>query len=183
MTTVILISALTVLALWAALIFNALVRLRNQVAAAWSDIDVQLQRRHDLIPRLVEAVRAYAGYERATLEAVTELRARSAQSTAVSAIAVLEQQIERGMHRLIAVAEAYPELKASENFLALQNDLTEIEDHLQYARRFYNGSVRNLNTRIESMPDLLVARAFAFREAEFFEASDEASVPVRVTLD
>ena len=182
MTTVILISALTVLALWAALIYNALVRLRNQVAAAWSDIDVQLQRRHDLIPRLVEAVRAYAGYERATLEAVTELRTRSVQTKAVADIAAIEQQIEQGVHRLIAVAEDYPDLKASENFLSLQQDLTEIEDHLQYARRFYNGSVRNLNTRIQSMPDMLVAKPFHFVEADFFDAADDAKAPVRVKM-
>jgi LemA protein len=182
MTTVILISIVAVLAVWAVLIYNALVRLRNQVTAAWSDIDVQLQRRHDLIPQLVESVRAYAGYERATLEAVTELRARSVESKGVSDIAAIEQQIEQGVHKLIAVAEDYPDLKANENFLALQRELTEIEDYLQYARRFYNGAVRNLNTRTQSMPDLLVARPFGFEEAEFFDAAEEVALPVRVKL-
>ena len=179
---VILLAALGVVVVWGVLIFNNLVNGRNQVAAAWSDIDVQLQRRHDLIPRLVEAVRGYAAYERATLEAVTELRARSSAVERVGEIAELEQQIETGLHRLIALAEDYPDLKANENFLALQQELAEIEDHLQYARRFYNGSVRNLNTRIQSFPDLLVARPLQFAEAEFFDAPSEAEQPVKVSL-
>ena len=182
MTEVLLLIAVGVFLLWGILIFNGLVKNRNRTSAAWSDIDVQLQRRHDLIPRLVEAVRAYAGYERATFEAVTELRTRSEQTQRISEIAGLEQQIETGMHRLIALAEAYPELKANENFLKLQHELSEIEDHLQYARRFYNGSVRNLNTRIQSFPDLLVARPLGFVEAEFFDAETDAEAPVRVKL-
>jgi LemA protein len=177
--------------IWGVMIFNNLVGARNQVAAAWSDIDVQLQRRHDLIPRLVEAVRGYTAYERATLEAVTELRVRSENArnrlaaeggAAASAIAGLEQQIESDLHRIVALAESYPDLKANENFLALQRELTEIEDHLQYARRFYNGAVRNLNTRIQSFPDALVARPFRFVEAEFFEADSAADAPVEVSL-
>lgn len=177
--------------IWSVLIFNTLVKSRNQAAAAWSDIDVQLQRRHDLIPRLVEAVRGYAEYERATLEAVTELRVRSENArsrlarnggAAASEIAGLEKQIEAGVHRIVALAESYPDLKANENFLALQNELTEIEDHLQYARRFYNGAVRNLNTRIQSFPDALLARPFGFAEAEFFEADADAETPVKVSL-
>lgn len=184
---VLLLGIVGVALVWSVLIFNNLVNGRNQVAAAWSDIDVQLQRRHDLIPRLVEAVRGYAAYERATLEAVTELRTRagdalSATGARVAEIAALEQQIEAGVHRIIALAESYPDLKASENFLALQNELAEIEDHLQYARRFYNGAVRNLNTRIQSFPDVLVARPFNFAEAEFFEAASEAEKPVKVAL-
>lgn len=172
---------------WSVLIFNNLVNGRNQVAAAWSDIDVQLQRRHDLIPRLVEAVRGYAAYERATLEAVTELRARSedirtADGARVAELAELEKRIETRLHGLIALAESYPDLKANENFLALQQELADIEDHLQYARRFYNGSVRSFNTRIQSFPDLLVARPFAFIEAEFFDAASDAEAPVRVDL-
>ena len=168
--------------IWGIMIFNALVNGRNQVAAAWSDIDVQLQRRHDLIPRLVEAVRGYAAYERATLEAVTELRARSSSASRVGEIAELEQQIETGVRRLLALAESYPDLKANENFLALQKDLTEIEDHLQYARRFYNGAVRNLNTRVQSFPDLLVARSSGFDEAEFFDAEPDAEAPIKIDM-
>jgi LemA protein len=180
--SVILLVALGAAALWGIWIFNRLIRYRNRTRAGWSDIDVQLQRRHDLIPRLVEAVRGYAGYERATLEAVTELRSSSRDARALPEKARLEEQIEAETRRLLALAEAYPELKANRNFLDLQKQLTEVEDHLQYARRFYNGAVRQLNTRIESFPDLLVARAFGFRPAEFFRTDDEARAPVRVAL-
>ncbi|MDH3945281.1 MAG: LemA family protein [Chromatiales bacterium] len=162
----------------AILVFNRLVRERNRVRAAWSDIDVQLTRRHDLIPQLVEAVKAYSDYEKATLLAVTELRGRSEGAQRLVDKAELEDQIEAGLHRLIALAESYPDLKASENFLELQRDLTEVEDHLQYARRFYNGAVRIYNTRLDTFPDLLVARPMRFRPAEFFEA---AGTDVRAT--
>jgi LemA protein len=166
---------LVALAAWAVYIYNRLIRDRNQVRAAWGDIDVQLTRRHDLVPRLVDAVRAYADYERATLTAVTELRSRAEASKSLRDKARLEDEMEVGLHRLIALAESYPELKADGNFLQLQRDLVDTEDQLQYARRFYNGAVRIYNTRIESVPDLLVARPFAFRPAEFF-AVDEAEV-------
>lgn len=159
------------LAGWAVWIFNRLVRDRNQVRSAWSDIDVQLTRRHDLVPQLVEAVKAYAAYERATLEAVTELRARSAQAGRLADKARLEDELQAGIDRLIAVAEAYPDLKADASFLQLQRQLTEVEDHLQYARRFYNGAVRIYNTRIETFPHMLVARPFGFAPAEFFAVS------------
>lgn len=155
------------------LIFNRLVADRNQAMAAWSDIDVQLTRRHDLVPQLVKAVKAYAGYERATLEAVTELRARSEAAHHLADKARIEDEMVAGINRLVALAEDYPDLKADENFLQLQQELAGIEDHLQYARRFYNGSVRIYNTRLESVPDLIVARAFGFRPREFFAADDE----------
>ena len=164
------------------IIFNQLVRNRNRVKAAWSDIDVQLQRRHDLIPRLVEAVKAYAGYEKATLTAVTELRAQSERAPHLAEKARIEQEIETGLHRLIAVAEAYPDLKADQNFLDLQKELTDVEDHLQYARRYYNGSVRTYNTRIESFPDLFVARPLRFQQREFFDAGDEVQHVPKVSL-
>ncbi|HEU4618268.1 MAG TPA: LemA family protein [Gammaproteobacteria bacterium] len=183
MLGVVLLVALGAAAVWAVWIFNRLIRYRNGTRAGWSDIDVQLQRRHDLIPRLVETVRGYAGYERATLEAVTELRTLSRTARGPSEKARIEQQIETGAHRLLALAESYPDLKANRNFLELQKELVEVEDHLQHARRFYNGAVRELNTRIESFPDLLVARPFGFREAEFFEAEHEARAPVAVALD
>jgi LemA protein len=139
-------------------IFNRLVKDRNQVRNAWSDIDVQLRRRHDLVPQLVNAVKAYADYEKATLTAVTELRTRSEAASHLPEKAALEDAMESGLHRLVAVAEDYPDLKADENFLQLQESLLEVEDHLQYARRFYNGAVRIFNTRIESFPHLLLAR-------------------------
>lgn len=171
------------LVLWGVLIFNRLVRDRNQVRSAWSDIDVQLTRRHDLVPQLVEAVRAYAGYERATLSAVTELRARAEAAGALRDKARLEDEMEAGLHRLIALAESYPELKADGNFLQLQRDLVETEDYLQYARRFYNGAVRIFNTRIESFPEMLVAKPFAFSQAEFFAVDDaEIRATPRVEL-
>jgi len=182
MTLVILIVA-ALLAGWAVVTFNRLVRDRNQVRAAWSDIDVQLTRRHDLVPRLVDAVRAYADYERATLTAVTELRARAEAAARLRDKARLEDEMQAGLHRLIALAEAYPELKADGNFRHLQRDLVETEDHLQYARRFYNGAVRIYNTRIETVPDMLVAKPFAFAPAEFFAVDDaEARAAPRVEL-
>lgn len=173
----------TLLVVWGVVIFNRLVRERNQVRAAWSDIDVQLTRRHDLVPQLVNAVRAYADYERATLTAVTELRARAEAAGSLRDKARLEDEMQAGLHRLLALAEAYPELKADGNFLQLQRDLVETEDHLQYARRFYNGAVRIYNTRTETIPDLLVARPFGFAPAEFFAVDDaEARAAPRVAL-
>lgn len=160
-------------------IYNRLVKDRNQVRNAWSDIDVQLVRRHDLIPQLVSAVKAYADYEKATLTAVTELRTRSEAAEHLPEKAALEDHLADGLHRLIALAEDYPDLKADQNFRQLQASLTETEDYLQYARRFYNGSVRILNTRIDSFPHLIVARALRFQPAEFFEADAAAqSAPV-----
>ena len=163
-------------------IFNRLVRDRNQVRNAWSDIDVQLARRHDLVPQLVAAVRAYADFEQVTLTAVTELRTRAEATERLADRAALEDAMEKGLHRLIAVQEDYPELKADSGFLKLQESLREIEDHLQYARRFYNGAVRILNTRIESFPHLLIARPLGFRPAEFFEADDSARANVMVDV-
>jgi LemA protein len=171
MTSIVLLLLLAALAVWGVWIFNLLVKDRNQVRSAWSDIDVQLTRRHDLVPQLVEAVKAYAAYERATLEAVTELRTRSEQAGRLEDRARLEDELQAGIERLIAVAEAYPELKADANFLELQRQLTEVEDHLQYARRFYNGAVRIYNTRIETFPHMFVARPFGFSPAEFFAVS------------
>lgn len=174
---------LAALGLWAWTTFNRLVRARNLVRASWSDIDVQLQRRHDLIPRLVEAVKAYASYERATLEAVTTLRARSLHTQRLSEKAAIEDQIEAATHRLIALAESYPDLKADRNFLELQTELADTEDQLQYARRFYNGAVRDYNTGLESFPDLLLVRPLNFRAQEFFSADARAAAPVSVSLD
>jgi LemA protein len=170
------------LAAWAAWVFNRLVRDRNRTRAGWSDIDVQLQRRHDLIPRLVEAVRAYAGHERATLETVTALRAQSRNATHLPEKAELEDRIEAATRRLVALAESYPDLKANRNFLELQIELANTENQIQYARRFYNGAVRQFNTRLESFPDLFVARLFGFEPREFFGADERAAAPVRVEL-
>jgi LemA protein len=157
------------------LLYNRLVKDRNQVRAAWADIDVQLKRRHDLVPQLVTVVKAYADYEKATLLAVTELRARSDAARHLPEKAACEGELEEGVHKLVVLAESYPELKADGNFRKLQSELTEVEDFLQYARRFYNGAVRQFNTRIQSFPHLLVARPLGFLAAEYFavENSDE----------
>lgn len=165
------------------LIYNRLVRDRNRVDAAWSDIDVQLQRRHDLIPRLVSAVDGYAGYEKATLEAITALRSEAvkhARNVDIAALGRKEAELDVGVRRLIAVAERYPDLKANENFLNLQQELAGTENYLQFARRFYNGSVRQYNTRVESVPDNVVARLFGFGQREFYqkESDDAAAVPL-----
>ncbi|HEY5718757.1 MAG TPA: LemA family protein [Gammaproteobacteria bacterium] len=159
---------------WAIALYNLLVRDRNRVAAAWSDIDVQLKRRHDLVPKLVDAVRAYAGYEQATLERVTALRQQGALLGEVAARGRVEGELGGQLHRLLVLAEAYPELKADRAFLDLQRNLSHVEEQIQYARRFYNGAVRNLNTRIDQFPDLLLARLFGYRHAVYFELDDPA---------
>lgn len=161
---------LAALIVWGVFLFNRLVQDRNQVRSAWSDIDVQLTRRYDLIPRLVEAVKAYAAHEAATMQAVVELRSRAQVSERLIERAGLESKLEAGVNKLLLLAESYPDLKANQNFLELQQELVDVEDHLQYARRFYNGSVRVLNTRIETVPDTFVARLFGFEPAEFFES-------------
>lgn len=161
--------------LWGIVSFNLLVRDRHRVAQAWSDVGVQLKRRHDLIPKLVETVRQYASYEGALLEHVTELRARGINESTPAGLGPIEGSLADGINRVFAVAEQYPELKASENFLDLQRNLTEVETQIQYARRYYNGAVNNLNTRIDTFPDLLVARVFGFTAAEYFEPEPAAA--------
>ncbi len=175
--TILIAGGLLVAGVW---IYNRLIRSRNRVSTAWSDIDVQLQRRHDLIPRLVEAVDQYGKYERATLEAVTELRAEAMRATEVRARGKAEEKLSGGVGRIIALAESYPDLKANENFLSLQNDLVETENYLQFARRYYNGSVRDYNTLAETVPNNLVAGLFGFKPREFFQKSsdDVANVPL-----
>ena len=167
---------------WALRTFNRLVRLRNQMRSAWADIDVQLTRRHDLVPQLVSAVRAYVGHERATLEAVAQLRAQAISLTSPAQLGVVESELEHALGRLFALQEAYPDLKASENFMQLQRDLVEVEEQLQYARRFYNGAVRDYNDATQRFPDLAVARATGFRAEEFFEAGDAQRAAVRVEM-
>mgnify|MGYP003539939683 FL=1 len=173
---------LLAIGLWAVFAFNRLVRLRNQVRTAWADVDVQLIRRHDLVPSLVTAVQAYAGHEQAVLTAVTELRAQAMQAQAPGTLGTLESALQEGIGRLLALREAYPDLKANENFAQLQRDLVQVEEQLQYARRFYNGAVRDLNDGVQRVPDLLVARTFGFRDAEFFQAEDAGRAAVKVDL-
>lgn len=179
MTTTI-VAVLVLIAIAGVIIYNRLIRSRNRVGTAWSDIDVQLQRRHDLVPRLVTAVDQYAKYERATLEAVTELRTEAMQQAGVRTRGKVEQKLSAGIERIIALAENYPDLKANENFLNLQNELVETENYLQFARRYYNGSVRDYNTMTESVPSNIVANLFNFTQREFFQKSsdDVANVPI-----
>ena len=178
----ILAAAVAALLLWAVFIYNRLVRLRNQVRSAWADIDVQLTRRHDLVPQLVTAVKGYAGHEKAVLEAVTELRARALAEKSPARLGEVESALEQAMTRLFALQEAYPDLKASENFLALQRDLVDVENQLQYARRFYNGAVRDYNDAVQRVPDLVIARAFAFTGGEFYQAESDQRAAVRVKI-
>ena len=184
MTTSLLLLAALVVALlaWAVLLFNRLVRLRNQVRTAWADIDVQLSRRHDLVPSLVATVKGYAEHEGAVLEAVTTLRAKATTLQAPTQLGDVEAALERGLGRLVALQEAYPDLKANQNFAQLQRDLIEVEEQLQYARRFYNGAVRDYNDAVQRVPDLLVARSCGFHAAEFFQIDDDQRAAVKVEL-
>ena len=162
------------------ILYNRLIRARNRVDNAWSDIDVQLQRRHDLIPNLVKAVDQYADYERATLEAVTALRDQAKRATDIEERGKVEEALGSSVQKLIALAENYPDLKANENFLKLQGELAETENYLQFSRRYYNGSVRDYNTMTETVPSNIVAQTFDFESRCFFQKSsdDVANVPL-----
>ena len=162
-------TGITALIVYAIVIYNRLVRDRQHTHAGWSDIEVQLKRRHDLIPKLVDAVKQYAAYEQATLDQVTALRSRASDMQAATQQGQLETDINQGLVSIFALQEAYPELKANQSFLQLQTDISNVEAEIQFARRYYNGAVRNLNTRIETFPDLLVARMFAYQPAQYFE--------------
>ena len=166
--------------------YNRFVRQRNLVQESWRQVDVELKRRHDLIPNLVETVRGYATQERTVLQSVTEARASAMQtmqasSAGVAAQAQAETQLGRALGNLFAVAENYPDLKSSQNFLALQQQLAETEDRLAAGRRFYNNNVRALNTRVEAFPSSIVAGMFGFTKADYFEVDDPAErAPVNV---
>jgi LemA protein len=166
-------------AIWVVLIFNHLVRLSNEAKRGWSNIDVQLKRRTDLIPNLVEAVKGYAAHEREVFEAVTAARVAMQQATGPAQAGAANKQASAALGRLFAVAEAYPQLRASENFQKLQDELTDTEDKIAAARRYYNQTVYQYNTRLQSFPDLIVARTCGFHEREFFELESpaEAQLP------
>ena len=159
---------------WLIGIYNKLVRNKNLVAEGWSSIDVQLKRRTDLIPNLIESVKGYMKHERELLSEVTRLRSESLKTTDVSAKNQVENALSRSLVNLFAVAENYPDLKANQNFLDLQRQLGEIEDQLQMARRYYNGTVRNYNILIESFPSNIIAKQFRFNQASFFELENES---------
>ena len=161
---------------YAIIIYNGLVSKRQMVREGWSGIDVQLKRRTDLIPNLMETVKGYMAHERETLDAVVNARARATSAAAAGpeARAQAEGELSAALGRLLAVAEAYPDLKANTTFLEFQNALQGVEEEIQMARRYYNGAVRNLNIQVESFPSNLVANAFKFEQAEYFELENEA---------
>ncbi len=173
-----LITLLVILAIaaYGVIIFNGLVRARQMVQEAWSGIDVQLKRRADLIPNLVETVKGYAGHEKETLERVTEMRTQAQNVPAgdIQGRAMAEGMLGQALGRLMAVAEAYPDLKANENFKALQGSLETVENEIQMSRRYYNGSARELNVKVESFPSNVVANSFGFRQADYFELENAA---------
>ena len=164
---------------WAIVMFNRLTQLRQLSANAWADIDVQLKRRHDLIPEVVAVVKGHAGYERQTLEALAAARARAVQAVGPAARAREEDPVAGGLRNIFAIAEAYPDLQAAASFVALQRTLTDVEDHLQNARRYYNAVVRDFNTAIAQFPTVLFARLLGFGPREFFGLDDpaEGAVP------
>ena len=168
---------------WAALTYNRLIRLRNQVDASWAQIDVQLKRRYDLIPNLIETVKGYAAHERGTLDAVVAARGAAlaaAQTPGVADRAEAENALTQTLGRLFALGEAYPDLKANQNFLALQAELATTEDKIAYARQFYNSAVQTFNTSVQSLPTNIIAGVGGFRAKDFFTADGGERGPVQV---
>jgi len=180
MITIIVIAVVVLVLLYVIVTYNGLVRLRNRIQNAWAQIDVQLRRRYDLIPNLVETVKGYATHEKGTLEAVTQARANAISAQGPAAQAQAENMISGALKSLFAVSEAYPDLKANQNFLSLQEELSGTEGRISYARQFYNDAVLRLNTKIQSFPSNILAGMFGFKEHEYFEADDSSRGPVSV---
>lgn len=178
----IIVGIVVVLALFLWVTYNGLVKLKMRVDEAWSDITIQLKRRLDLIPNLVNSIKGYAAHESGVFEKVTEARANALNAQGVKETAAAENQFEGALKSLFAVAEAYPDLKANQNFLQLQQELVDTEDKIQASRRFYNSGVRDLNTKIQVFPNNIFAGMLGFKQREFFEVEDMASVekPVEV---
>ena len=168
------------LALWVMFTYNRLVRLRNRIEAAWSQIDVQLRRRYDLIPNLVETVKGYAAHERQTLEAVTRARQQAIDAGSVEEQAQAENLLTQTLRQLFALSEAYPDLKANQNFMALQEELTGTESRIAYARQFYNEQVLSYDNSLEMFPSNVIAGLFRFQPKPYFEMEEVAREPVRV---
>jgi LemA protein len=173
------VAILVVIGIIVAGMYNGLVQLKVRADNSWSDIDIQLKRRHDLVPNLVETVKGYAAHEKGTFEDVAKYRSAAMAATSAADRAQAEGQLTQALRGLLAVAEAYPELKANTQFQALQQSLAELEDALQNSRRYYNAVVRDLNTKIQSFPSNLIAGMFNFQQRQFFEISDatERAVP------
>ena len=180
MITIILIAVAVLLLLYVIVTYNGLVRLRNRIQNAWAQIDVQLNRRYDLIPNLVETVKGYAAHEKGTFEADTQARANAINAQGPVEQAKAENMITGALKSLFAVSEAYPDLKANQNFLALQEELSGTEGRISYARQYYNDAVLRLNTKIQSFPSNILAGMFGFKEHEYFEADDTSRGPVSV---
>jgi LemA protein len=176
----IVIAVIVVLVLWVVFAYNRLVRLRNRIEAAWSQIDVQLKRRYDLIPNLVETVKGYAAHERQTLEAVIQARQQAQAAEGVAEQAQAENILTGALRQLFAVSEAYPELRANENFLALQEELTGTESRIAFARQFYNEQVLAYDNTRETFPTNVIAGAFNFKDKEYFEIEEASRQPVQV---
>ena len=166
--------------IWLVVAYNGLVRLKNRVESAWAQIEVQLNRRHDLIPNLVETVKGYATHEQQTLESVIEARNAAVAATSPGEKASAEQAVSGALANVFALSEAYPDLKANQSFLALQQELAGTEDRIAYARQYYNDAVNQYNDRIESFPGVFVARAAGFGPREYFQAEGDARGPVTV---
>ena len=172
----VIIGIIAVVVIWLIATYNTLVKMRNRVKEAWADIDVQLKRRYNLIPNLIETVKGYAAHEKKVFTDVTEARSKAMQAEAsgdVGKTLEAEKGLTGALKSLFAVAESYPDLKANQNFLDLQAQLTDTEDKIQAARRFYNGNVRDFNTKQETFPTNLIAGMFGFKKAEFFEVKEE----------
>lgn len=185
MITWILIAVVAIIILWFAFAYNGFVKLTQRVKEAWSDIDVQLKRRYDLIPNLVETVKGYAAHEKTVFEDVTNARTAAMSATAPAQKAGAENVLSGTLKSLFAVSENYPDLKANQNFLDLQAQLTDTENKLQAARRFYNSVVQDLNTRIQSFPSNLIAGMFGFKAADYFQLAEgdaAAKEPVKVSF-
>lgn len=181
--TYIILGILAVIILWAIVSYNGFVTLVNRTKEAWADIDVQLKRRYDLIPNLMETVKGYAKHESSVFENVTKARAQAMQAGSVHDKEVADNMLTGALKSLFAVSEAYPDLKANQNFLSLQAELSDTENKIQAARRFYNGNVRDLNTKIEVFPNNVIAGMFNFAKQEFFELEqEEAREPVKVSF-
>jgi LemA protein len=170
----IIIAVVVLILLWAIIVFNSFIRLRNRTNEAWSDIDVQLKRRHNLIPNLVETVKGYAKHERGVFEKVTQARTNAVSAKGIEAKGQAENALSNTLKTLFAVAENYPDLKANANFLELQRELSDTENKIQAARRFYNGNVRDLNIKVRSFPSRIIAGIFTFKKRDFFEIEEAA---------
>jgi LemA protein len=170
---------LVVLVLWVVGMYNGLVMSRNQVKNAWSQIDVQLKRRHDLIPNLIETVKGYVAHERGTLEAITQARSAAMKATGVADAAKAEGALSGALSKFFLVVENYPDLKANQNFLALQEELSSTENKISFSRQFYNDATMSFNTKVQSVPTNIIAGLFSFKTAEFFqvESAEDRAVP------